>query len=108
MARYKEQEALQSQQQTNCDKKNLQQRLQLKTDASERHSHRERRQKETKREETKEQGTGTPEVVLDSRNQPLATKDCNQFGRRISLDEHQSDIIRINNNDNYKEQSDVK
>ena len=31
--------------------------------------------KEKKREETKEKGTGTPEVALDSRNQPLVTMD---------------------------------
>ena len=30
---------------------------------------------EKKREETKEKGTGKPEVALDSRNQPLATMD---------------------------------
>ena len=55
MTRYKEQEALRSQQQTNCNKKLLQQRLQLRTDASERHSHCERRQqrKETRRNERK-------------------------------------------------------
>ena len=75
MARYKEQEALRSQQQTNCDKELLQQRLQLRTDASERHSHCEDAKNEKKREETKEKGTGKPEVALDSRNQPLATMD---------------------------------